>query len=96
MSLPLSLRADHTPTVRIPYKVVDGVSVRALCRPGRHRLHLDFRDVAFVTASGLGQLLVLHQALQARGGRLTLGHLGADLQEVFEVTHLTRVFDIGP
>ena len=91
-------------TVRIHSKVVDGDSVLALarhfCRPrserGPHRLHLDFRDVALVTASGLGQLVALHQALQATGGQLTLARLGASLYEVFEVTHLSQVLDVRP
>jgi anti-anti-sigma factor len=96
MSLPLSVRADQITTVRIAHKFVDGAAVRALRRLVRYRLHLDFRDVRLVTASGLGQLVVLHQALRARGGRLTLGGLSAHLREVFEVTRLTRVLDVRP
>jgi anti-anti-sigma factor len=96
MSLPLSVRADQLTTVRIAPEVVDGAAVRPLRRLRGHRLHLDFREVRLVTASGLGQLVVLHQALRARGGRLTLGGLSAHLHEVFEVTHLTRVLDIRP
>jgi anti-anti-sigma factor len=82
--------------VRIAPEVVDGAAVRALCRLRRHRLHLDFRDVQLVTASGLGQLVALHRALQARGGRLTLSRLSAPLREVFEVTRLAGVLDIRP
>jgi anti-anti-sigma factor len=96
MSLPLSVRADQLTTVRIAPEVVDGAAVHALRRLRRHRLHLDFRDVRFVTASGLGQLVVLHQVLRARGGRLTLTGLSAHLREVFEVTRLTRVLDVRP
>jgi anti-anti-sigma factor len=58
------------------------------------RLLLDFGNVAYLSSSALGLLLRLRKALHARGGRLTLCHLGPQVYEVFEVTKLHTLFDI--
>jgi serine/threonine-protein kinase RsbW len=58
------------------------------------RLLLDFGNVAYLSSSALGLLLRLRKALHARGGWLTLCHLGPQVYEVFEVTKLHTLFDI--
>jgi anti-anti-sigma factor len=60
------------------------------------RLRLDLADVRVATAGGLGQLVRLHKALRARGGKLTLRNVEEPVYEVFRVTRLTEVLDVRP
>src|SRR5215207_4282351 len=98
----MPLQAGYAVAYKIREAVLDGDTVRAYARKhrrrtgglGRQRLHLDFRHVEGTTASGLGQLVVLHKALRALGGRLTLGNVGERVFEVFEVTHLNRLLNV--
>jgi len=67
---------------------------RLLSEAGRHRLHLDLGGVRIPTASGLGALLGLSQALRARGGHLALVNVRPWTYEVFTLTRLTEVLDV--
>jgi anti-anti-sigma factor len=58
------------------------------------KLHLDFRDVEFLTAAGLGKLVVLRIMLKTTGRKLSLHNVGPVIYEVFEVTSLSKIFDI--
>ena len=97
-------QAVHLTAFKLSVKSCDGQAVLALarrihshtCEPGWHKVHLDFRDVEIVTASGLGRLVALQQILRAQGGRLVLANLNSLLHEVFEVTHLTKVLHVRP
>jgi anti-anti-sigma factor len=55
---------------------------------------VDMQNVAYLTSTALGLFLRLHRELHARGGHLTLCHLGPQLHEVFQVTNLHNLFDI--
>jgi anti-anti-sigma factor len=61
---------------------------------GRHKVKLDFRQIEFPTASGLGGLIALHKELRAACVRLALYNVGESAYEVFEVTGLTGVLDV--
>ena len=67
-----------------------------LDRQSPRTLLMDFKNVAFLTSTTLGLLLVLRKEMQARGGRLVVGHLAPQVYEVFEATHLHRVFEVHP
>jgi anti-anti-sigma factor len=60
----------------------------------RPRLCLDFATVECVSGAALGLLVSLHLKMRAAGTRLTLRRLAPAVHEIFEVTHLTRVFKI--
>jgi anti-sigma B factor antagonist len=55
---------------------------------------LDLTGVRIVTSDGLGLIIILHTKLQAAGGRLTITGVNPAVYEVFEVTQLTRLFDV--
>jgi stage II sporulation protein AA (anti-sigma F factor antagonist) len=57
-------------------------------------LLVDFANVAFLSSTMLGLLLVVRKALQARGGRLVLCHLNPQVYEVFEATRLHLLFEV--
>lgn len=57
---------------------------------------LDFAEVRSVTAAELGQLVGLHTRLRARGQRLTIHNVRAEVEEILQITGLTRVLSIRP
>jgi anti-sigma B factor antagonist len=66
-----------------------------VARKGPCTLVLDFAEVTFLTAAALGRLVTLHGVLRTAGGRLFLTNLSPLLLEIFEVTGLDAVLDIG-
>jgi anti-anti-sigma factor len=61
---------------------------------GEGHLLLDFTNVRYITSVELGTLVRLHQEVKARGGRLTLFNLSADVYEVFTTTRLQTLIGI--
>ena len=102
-SLRVETLADVT-AVTLTERVLDGeqfqavvAQLRRLAREaGRDKLYLNFDRVEFLTGSGLGQLVDLHNRLRARGGRLTLYNVHATLYEVFTATRLNELLDVHP
>ncbi len=75
--------------------ILDSGKVQALAkRFDGHGLQLDFHKVKSITAAGLGELVVLHKHLRAKGGALLLSHVDESVYEVFEATQLTRLLEI--
>ena len=56
---------------------------------------LNFANVTFMSSAVLGLLVRVHKRVRERGGRLKLRNLDPSLQKVFEITQLTKVFDIS-
>jgi anti-sigma B factor antagonist len=63
---------------------------------GAKNLILDLSEVRFVDSSGLGALLSGHKNAGLRDGRFALAGVQSRVQSMFELTRLTRVFDIYP
>jgi anti-sigma B factor antagonist len=58
------------------------------------KLILNFADVRFMTSALLGLLVRVHKRVCESGGQLQLSNLDSNLRRVFEITQLTKVFDI--
>jgi anti-sigma B factor antagonist len=58
------------------------------------KLILNFSNVSFMTSALLGLLVRIHKKVRELGGRVQLSNLDPNLYKVFEITQLTRVFDI--
>ncbi|OHB74729.1 MAG: hypothetical protein A2Z25_23425 [Planctomycetes bacterium RBG_16_55_9] len=58
------------------------------------KLILNFSNVSFMTSALLGLLVRVHKKVCESGGRLQLTNLDPNLYRVFEITKLTKVFDI--
>ena len=58
------------------------------------KLILNFVNVKFMTSAFLGLLVRIHKKLCEQGGRLRLSNLDSNLRKVFEITQLTKVFEI--
>ena len=104
---PLQFREDGETTVvqftgqgvRLDEKNTQAVSEELLAlleRQSPRTLLVDFQNVAFLTSTTLGLLLVLRKELQARGSRLVLAQLNPQVYEVFETTRLHELFDVRP
>lgn len=58
-------------------------------------LILNFVNVRFMTSALLGLLVRIHKNVCELGGHLRLTNLESNLRKVFEITQLTKVFEIS-
>ena len=58
-------------------------------------LILNFANVRFMTSALLGLLVRIHKNVCELGGQLRLSNLDSNLRKVFEITQLTKVFEIS-
>ena len=71
-------------------------SVRQRLDEKRTLLVLNMRGVDFINSSGLGALVSILKDVRLVSGRLALSELAPYVQEIFEITQLTNVFEIHP
>ena len=57
-------------------------------------IHLNLCDVDFINSSGLGVLVSIMKEIRIQKGRLTLSNLASYVQEIFEITQLSHIFEI--
>ena len=57
-------------------------------------IHLNLADVEFINSSGLGALVSIMKEVRLLKGRLTLSNLASYVQEIFEITQLSHIFEI--
>jgi anti-sigma B factor antagonist len=66
-----------------------------LIEQGRSKLVLNLADMEFIDSAGLGALVSCLRRAAADGGDLRLAEVPAFCRSIFELTRLTRVFDVG-
>jgi len=59
-----------------------------------NQLVLNFANVNFMTSAMLGLLVRIHKRVNERGGRLELRNLDKNLHKLFQITQLTKIFNI--
>ena len=59
------------------------------------KLIINFFNVKFMTSALLGLLVRVHKRVCELGGRLQLCNMDSNIRKVFEITQLTKVFDIS-
>ncbi len=57
-------------------------------------LHLDLGKLEFMTSTGLGLFLSLHQEVREAGGRLRLLNVRESVYELFTLTRLDGIVDV--
>jgi anti-sigma B factor antagonist len=62
----------------------------------RTLLVLNMKGVDFINSSGLGALVSILKDVRLVNGRLVLSELAPYVQEIFEITQLSQVFEIHP
>jgi anti-sigma B factor antagonist len=60
----------------------------------RLKMILNFGNVEYLSSAALGKLITLHKKLQTLNGRLVLCNINPQIQEVFVITRLDKVFNI--
>lgn len=69
--------------------------IRRLIGEGKTKIRLNLEKVFYVDSSGIGELISgLTAVHRVEGGELTLLNPTQRIQELLEIAHLTKVFDI--
>lgn len=59
-----------------------------------HRILFDMKDVDFLSSAVLNRLIVLDKQLKNFGGQIAFCHLRPQIEEVFSITKLNKLFPI--
>ena len=65
-----------------------------ITRNEERKLVLNFGHVRFMSSAFLGLLVKVHKRVIETGGHLQLLNLDPKIHKVFEITQLTKIFDI--
>ncbi len=68
--------------------------VKNVLKSGKSSIHLNLGNVEFVNSSGLGSLVSIMKEIRLQKGRLTLSDLADYVQEIFDITQLSHIFEI--
>ena len=61
---------------------------------GKRKILLNFRDVEFIDSFGVGEILASYISTHNLGGKLKIVRISKKLFLIFQVTMLTKVFEI--
>jgi anti-sigma B factor antagonist len=68
--------------------------VKDLLEKDRSNIHLNMKGIDFINSSGLGALVSIMKEIRLRKGRMTLSDLANYVQEIFEITQLSHIFEL--
>lgn len=68
--------------------------IKALMDKEQNMIHFNLAEVDFINSSGLGVLVSIMKEIRVNKGRLTLSNLASYVQEIFEITQLSHIFEI--
>jgi len=68
--------------------------VKELFDQEKRSFHMNLTNVEFINSSGLGTLVSIMKEVRLRKGRLTLSNLASYVQEIFDITQLSHIFEI--
>lgn len=71
-------------------------AVKEIFDSGKNCIQLNLSKIEFINSSGLGALVSIMKETRLRKGRLTLSNLANYVQEIFEITQLSHIFEIFP
>lgn len=86
--VPLVRRLDASVAVVFKQEILSFIE------QGKHVILLDFSHVDFIDSSCLGALVSILKALSGRG-ELALCSLNSNIQNMFKLTRMDRIFTIG-
>jgi len=70
--------------------------VKGYLNDGTIHLVLNLSEVDFINSSGLGTLVSILKDVRMMNGRMVLCNLAQYVQEIFEITQLSHIFDMYP
>ncbi len=65
-----------------------------IIRDNEKRVLIDFSSVTYIDSSGLATLIEMLQRLHRAGGVLRICNLSEKIKNIFEITKLTKLFNI--
>ena len=81
-------RLDLTSSSQLKDRVQQSVS------EGNKNILLNMSQVDFINSSGLGTLVSTLKVVRTHNGRIVLSSLAPYVQEIFEITQLSHIFEI--
>jgi anti-sigma B factor antagonist len=75
-------------------KKIEAALKPVIAKNEQRKLVLNFENVRFMSSAFLGLLVKVHKRVIEAGGHLQLFNLDPKIYKVFEITQLTKVFDI--
>ncbi len=69
-------------------------NLKQLFENDKTSIHLNLAEIEFINSSGLGALVSVMKEVRLLKGRLTLSNLASYVQEIFEITQLSHIFEI--
>ena len=70
--------------------------IKKLFEKNRFQIHLNLAEVEFINSSGLGSLVSIMKEVRLLKGRLTISDLASYVEEIFEITQLSHIFEVFP
>ncbi|MFH2055245.1 MAG: STAS domain-containing protein [bacterium] len=86
--LSLKGRLDFSSSTSLKERVME------MMREGRRQFVINMAQVDFINSSGLGTLVSVLKEVRLAKGRMALAKLGTYVQEIFEITQLSHIFEI--
>ena len=70
--------------------------VRELLTQDATEFIVDFAEAGYIDSRGLGALVAVAKQIRGRGASMRLMNLNSELRQLFALTRLDGLFDIGP
>lgn len=67
--------------------------IKPLLENADKEIHLVCNDLEFISSSGLRHLLTLRKATMAKGGKVVISGINAEIEQVFTITGFNTLFD---
>lgn len=93
---------ENNTTVNIPKDfIVEEVAdfrlkINKLIEQGQKNFIFNFSECNFIDSTGLGALVSIYKKCVERGGSIKLKSLKPEVEKLFKLTRLDRVFEIYP
>lgn len=71
-------------------------SIKKLSDEGNTKLIIDLGEVLYLNSTGLGVLISAHTNYAKRNGEIKLCQLNKNIENLFVITKLSRIFDAYP
>ncbi|MCM8830806.1 MAG: STAS domain-containing protein [Candidatus Omnitrophica bacterium] len=65
-----------------------------LIKDNEKKVAIDLSNITYIDSSGLATLIEMLQRLRKIGGKLRLANMSEKIKNVFEITKLTKLFEI--
>lgn len=88
VTLSLKGRLDFANSAQLKEEILRHVA------DGKKKLILNLSQVDFINSSGLGTLVSILKEVRLAKGRLVLSNLASYVEEIFEITQLSHIFEI--